>query len=107
MRKTVRWAIAFGILVTVAIGAWGILQNETSGPEPIKHKTESTEITTGYYLMENDGYVIVYMADRKTVFEYTSIPVNELDDTLQREIRFGKYLDTIGQVYGFLENYSS
>ena len=60
-----------------------------------------------YYIKEADGYVVVYMADGKTVYEYTSIPVYELPTSVQEELKDGKQVKTIRQVYGFLENYSS
>lgn len=60
-----------------------------------------------FYLMENQGYVVVYMSDRKTVYEYTDILVSELPVTLQNEIKNGKYMEDMEALYGFLENYSS
>lgn len=60
-----------------------------------------------YYLTELNGYVVVYLHDRQTVFEYTNIRLDELPDTLQEEIRNGKLLEGTEKLYGFLENYSS
>lgn len=67
----------------------------------------SAEKNDGYYLMQRDGFVIVCLQDKKTVYEYTSIEVTELPVTLQNEIKNGKYVDSLKEVYGFLENYSS
>ena len=60
-----------------------------------------------YYLMEVNGYVVVYLYDRKTPYEYTNILCNELPESLQKEIANGKYIDNMQELYGFLENYSS
>ncbi len=60
-----------------------------------------------YYIKITDGYVTVYLADEKTVYEYTSIPASELPEGVQDELKEGKQVKTIRQVYGFLENYSS
>lgn len=60
-----------------------------------------------FYLMEVNGYVTVYMSDRETVYEYTDIQVSELPYTLQNEIKNGKYMENMEELYGFLENYSS
>ncbi len=60
-----------------------------------------------YYIKETDGYVTVYFADGETVYEYTSILMDELPESVQNELRSGKKVKTIRQVYGFLENYSS
>ena len=68
---------------------------------------KSVDLDECYYIKASDGYVTVYMADEETVYEYTSIPVNELPKDIQKELKSGKKVDTMGQVYGFLENYSS
>ena len=65
------------------------------------------EKNAGYYLMQRDGFVIVCLQDKKTVYEYTSIEVTELPVTLQNEIKNGKYVESLQELYGFLENYSS
>lgn len=60
-----------------------------------------------YYLMEVNGYVVVYLSDKKTPYEYTDILFDELPDSLREEIRNGKYMENIEELYGFLENYTS
>lgn len=80
--------------------------------DEVKHeKTVQTEGTAvggaEYYLAEENGYVVVYLADRKTVFEKTSIQVSDLPEKLQEEIRKKKKIPDTKTLYGFLENYSS
>ena len=60
-----------------------------------------------YYLKELNGYVVVYLSDKKTVYEYTDISLEDLPENLQKEIQNGKYIETSESLYGFLENYSS
>ena len=60
-----------------------------------------------YYLLEVNGYVAVYLDDKKTIYEYTSIDVETLPVLLQNEVKNGKYIKDIEELYGFLENYSS
>lgn len=60
-----------------------------------------------YYLMGEDGYVNIYLADRKTIYEYTDIPLEILPLELQSEILEGKGISSEGELYDFLENYSS
>ena len=50
---------------------------------------------------------IGYEADEKTVYEYTNILVDELPEKMQESVRKGIKVDSLGQIYGFLENYSS
>ena len=60
-----------------------------------------------YYLKDLNGYVVVYMNDRTTVYEYTNILISELPDTYQNEIKNGMIIEGTEKLYGFLENYSS
>lgn len=60
-----------------------------------------------FYLMEVNGYVVVYLSDKKTPYEYTDILYDELPGTLREEIKNGKYIKDTEALYGFLENYSS
>ncbi len=60
-----------------------------------------------YYLMEINGYIVVYLSDKKTPYEYTDILYDELPEKLRDEIRNGKYIEDTKELYGFLENYSS
>ena len=60
-----------------------------------------------YYLKDLNGYVVVYMNDRTTVYEYTNILISDLPDTYQNEIKNGMIIEGTEKLYGFLENYSS
>ena len=68
---------------------------------------ELTDLDEYYFIKENNGYVTVYYADEETVYEYTSIPMEELPIGIQNELKKGKRVNTVRQIYGFLENYSS
>ena len=60
-----------------------------------------------FYLKSLNGYVVVYLEDGKTIFEYTDIKVSELSEEMQQEIEQGKRITGLEKLYGFLENYSS
>ena len=79
-------------------------------------KEETTELIAAdgqavkedcFYLMKLNEYVVVYKSDRKTIYEYTDILYEELPANLKEEIKNGKYMGNIEELYGFLENYSS
>ena len=61
----------------------------------------------GYYLCEMQGFVVVYLSDRSTVYELTEIPLTDLPEEIQHEIASGKFIADKEELYGFLENYSS
>lgn len=60
-----------------------------------------------YYLIEESGCINIYLEDRETLYEETEITMDELPEELKREIRRGKSLAGKGELYDFLENYSS
>ncbi|EOS24270.1 hypothetical protein C806_02312 [Lachnospiraceae bacterium 3-1] len=60
-----------------------------------------------YILLEENGYVVVYHADRETLFAATDILVEHLPEDLQEEINVGKQIENEEQLYNFLENYTS
>ena len=71
-------------------------------------KTEGEAVKNeGYYLMGLNDYVVVYLYDKQTIYEYTNIRMDTLPEELQGELQTGKYVETIEELFGFLENYSS
>lgn len=60
-----------------------------------------------YYMVEESGFVTVYYIDKSTVYEYTNIAIDSLPEDLQTEIKTGKYITNLDELYNFLENYSS
>lgn len=60
-----------------------------------------------YYLKELNGFVVVYLSDQKTIYEYTTIPVDNLPEEVALEISNGMKIDTSESLYSFLEGYSS
>lgn len=79
---------------------------ENSSQESVAAEGEATKEYC-YYLLEKNGYVVVYLDDKETVYEYTSIEVADLPVTVQNEVKNGKYIEDMEELYGFLENYSS
>ena len=78
--------------------------------DEIKQETSTRtqeEINDYYYICEKDGYVIVYEGDQKTIYEQTSIRVEDLPDKIKQSVKKGIKVSSLGQIYGFLENYSS
>lgn len=77
-------------------------ENKTS--MPTKGDVEKSEV---YYLKELNGFVVVYLSDKKSIFEYTSIPVDNLPEAVANQIKEGLPVETAESLYSFLEGYSS
>lgn len=80
------------------------LENTT---EEIIISNSDEVISEGYYLKEDDGFIVVYLFDNETLVLETDILFDSVPDDLQAEIQEGKYIETPEELYSFLENYSS
>ena len=72
--------------------------------EAVKNEENEEE---GFWLCELQGFVVVYLSDRKTIYEFTEIPLTDLPKEVQQEVVEGRYVRTEEELYAFLENYSS
>ncbi len=68
---------------------------------------DTTQETTGFYIMEVDGEVCVFEHDRTTLYFRTGLRVEDLPADVRCELKEGKFMDSELQVYHFIESYSS
>lgn len=60
-----------------------------------------------YFLKTQNGTIVVFYGDQKTVFEYTGVSVDGLTQFEQKQLEDGIFVKDINEVYALLENYSS
>lgn len=77
-----------------------------AGETALQTTASVTAAEDSFRLVEENGYVIV-IDQQGMVYEYTDISLGHLPAALQDEIRQGKPMSSILEVYNFLENYSS
>ena len=68
---------------------------------------DTTQETTGFYIMEVNGEVCVYEHDKTTLYFRTGLRVEDLPADVRYELKNGKFMDSELQVYHFIESYSS
>ena len=73
----------------------------------VKKSYEPKEETKGFFLINENHYVVVYDHTLSQVFMNTDILVEGLPEKLQQEIINMKYIQDEGELYNFLESYSS
>lgn len=61
----------------------------------------------GFYLAVQDHEVVVFLEDKKTLYINTGIMLEDLPDDLQLKIMQMHYVEGEGNLYNFLETYSS
>lgn len=60
-----------------------------------------------FYVVAINDLIVVYLEDRRTVYQYTNIRLSQLPETLQQEIIGVMYVTDEESLYDFLENYTS
>lgn len=73
----------------------------------VRKSYEPEAAEKGFFLLNEDHYVVVYDQSLENVYMNTDILVEELSFKLQEEIIGIKYIESEGELYNFLESYSS
>ncbi len=60
-----------------------------------------------YYLVCEDGFLLVFLKDRKTICLYTHIPILEFPEKEQERLREGIWFGSMIEVFNYLESYTS
>lgn len=60
-----------------------------------------------YYLVSEDGFLLVFCQDKSTICLYTHMPLAEFPEEEQGKLREGIWFSTMLDIYNYLESYSS
>lgn len=73
----------------------------------VRKSYELEEMPEGFYLVNENDFVVVYYGDLRTVYMNTNINLQKLPEGLRQEIIYIKYMEKEEDLYSFLETYSS
>ena len=73
----------------------------------LKKTYDADNIEYKYYLKEQNGYIVAYYGDQKTVFDYTGVSIENLSAFEQQQLQEGIAVKDLDELYALLENYSS
>ena len=118
MKRQVSVSIFLAIIVIALTWLYIRFSNETRPEENVIttenniSKEESITIsqeyiTCPYYIKEEDGKLIVFETKTKHIFMETSIEIYMLPEELIDKLDSGIFFETEGDLYDFLESYSS
>lgn len=74
--------------------------------EPVM-STEETTKPQRYYLVTEDGFLLVFCEDKATVCLYTHMPITDFPEPEQNKLREGIWFETMIEVFNYLESYTS
>ena len=60
-----------------------------------------------YYLVAEDGFLLVFLKDRKTICLYTHLPLTDFSLAEQEKLREGIWFSSMIEVFNYLESCSS
>lgn len=124
MKKTMSICL-FTVILVVCFVSGIFLLGKTNGDSCEKNElaetteqmaeTEEAELAESmlvqdadrYFVIEENGVLVVYEQDRKTVLLETNISLHGVDEATHRLLQEGIWLTDEKELYDFLESYSS
>lgn len=124
MKKTMSICL-FTVILVVCFVSGIFLLGKTNGDSSEKNElaetteqmaeTEEAELAESmlvqdadrYFVIEENGVLVVYEQDRKTVLLETNISLHGVDEATHRLLQEGIWLTDEKELYDFLESYSS
>lgn len=73
----------------------------------IRRTYSDSAMNQDYYLFEKNGYVVIYLGNKTTFYDYTDIKYDDLDWFTQYYISKGLYMKNSKELYEFLQNHTS
>lgn len=72
--------------------------------QQVYHETAPAE---AYYLVAEDGFLLVFLKDKETICLYTHVPITDFPATEQEKLRAGLWFPSMMEVFQYLESYTS
>ena len=85
------------------------VQMQQSVEEPVfaKETEEMAEDEERYFLVAEEGYLIVYDKGKETTDLFTHMPLAEFPEEEQERLMTGIWFPTMAEIFSYLESYSS
>lgn len=70
-------------------------------------QVEPVVVREEYYLVAEDGFLLVFLKDQKTICLYTHVPLMDFPQEEQERLREGIWFSSMMDVFHYLESYTS
>ena len=77
-----------------------VINQEKVSPAPEKEKEK-------FYLVSEDGYLLVLYQDKTTICLYTHMPVTDFPEEERGRLMDGIWFSSMSEVFNYLESYTS
>ena len=82
-------------------------RGDPCGPEYGTGENETVEDEEQYFLVAEEGYLIVYDKGQETTELFTHMPLAEFPAKEQERLMAGIWFPTMAEIFSYLESYSS
>lgn len=94
------------------LGAVGMAIEDSAGANRTNAGQKSQSVENGeaeqsYYLVAEDGFLLVFLKDRKTICLYTHMPLMDFSVSEQERLREGIWFSSMIEVFNYLESCTS
>ena len=94
------------------LGAVGMAIEDSAGANRSNagqksQSAENGEAEQSYYLVAEDGFLLVFLKDRKTICLYTHMPLMDFSVSEQERLREGIWFSSMIEVFNYLESCTS
>lgn len=79
---------------------------ETSEEETEVRQADQKTVNN-YYLVCEDGFLLVFCRDKTTVCLYTHVPITDFPEEEQGRLRSGIWFSSMMDIFSYLESYTS
>ncbi|HIT64885.1 MAG TPA: DUF4213 domain-containing protein [Candidatus Ventrimonas merdavium] len=74
--------------------------------EQVAHENRE-EVQEEFYLVSEDGFLLVFLKDQETICLYTHVPLADFPKEEQEKLREGIWFPSMMEVFQYLESYTS
>ena len=78
-----------------------------SETEQTQAREANQEPENNYYLVCEDGFLLVFCRGRATVCLYTHVPITDFPEEEQGKLRSGIWFSSMMDIFSYLESYTS
>jgi len=109
--KLIKALRTYMITPTITDKAQGIISFElasfSSKKVTVRKSFSTADLPSIYYIFVENGNLTIYLEDKITLYDNTTIKLTNLPESVQREIVNGKKISSQQELYNFLETYTS
>lgn len=73
----------------------------------VMHEPAVEKVTEEYYLVSENGFLLVFLKDKTTIYLYTHIPVMDFPEKERAKLMEGVGFGSMMEVFNYLESYTS